>query len=128
MVTITASSDFDPELHPTHDDRRKLAIKAGVSSENSLIASSLYQNEQQIHPIRKNINDRVNALQSEVLSIKPNYGRNQSVLDVMVVWTKAAECEAFGRSIGCTLSKESESNMLALINLAIEETNQLQIR
>ena len=41
MVTITALSDFDPELHPTNDNRRKLAIKSGASSKNGLIASLL---------------------------------------------------------------------------------------
>jgi hypothetical protein len=48
-----------------------------------------------------------------------------SVMDMMVLWTQAAECENSFMEInsGCELSDQTYSNMQDLINLAIEETN-----
>merc|ERR1711862_669820 len=43
--------------------------------------------------------------------------------DVMVVWTKRAECKNSGLSPGCTLTTQTRANMFAKINLAVDETN-----
>lgn len=47
----------------------------------------------------------------------------RSVMDVMVVWTKAAECANAGKSTSCSTSSSTTSKMRAKINLAIQETN-----
>lgn len=44
-------------------------------------------------------------------------------IDIMVVWTKAAECGNAGLNSGCSLNANTESKMRGLIDLAIEETN-----
>ena len=44
-------------------------------------------------------------------------------IDVMVVWTKAAECGNAGLNSGCNLNANTESKMRGLVDLAIEETN-----
>ena len=44
-------------------------------------------------------------------------------IDVMVVWTKKAECVKSGLAAGCTLTDITENNMRGLIDLAIAETN-----
>ena len=45
-------------------------------------------------------------------------------IDVMVVWTKAAECEHNGGSDGCSnVNAASEASMRAMIDLAFQESN-----
>lgn len=44
-------------------------------------------------------------------------------IDVMVVWTKAAECGNAGLISGCTVTAATENMMRGLIDLAIAETN-----
>ncbi len=44
-------------------------------------------------------------------------------IDVMVVWTKNAECKKSGLAAECSLSSMTEHNMRGLIDLAIAETN-----
>lgn len=46
-----------------------------------------------------------------------------STIDIMVVWTKAAECGNAGMNSGCTLNANTENKMRGLIDLAVEETN-----
>jgi len=47
----------------------------------------------------------------------------RSVMDVMVVWTKAAECANDRKDAGCSVDSSTESKIRAKINLAIQETN-----
>lgn len=44
-------------------------------------------------------------------------------IDVMVVWTKDAECRRSGLPVGCTLNSATEVNMRGHIDLAVSETN-----
>jgi hypothetical protein len=44
-------------------------------------------------------------------------------IDIMVVWTKAAECGNAGLASGCTVTSTTENLMRGLIDLAIAETN-----
>jgi hypothetical protein len=46
-----------------------------------------------------------------------------TILDMMVVWTKEAECKMSRLDYPCTLTPITEDNMLGLIDLAILETN-----
>ncbi|CAJ1958276.1 unnamed protein product [Cylindrotheca closterium] len=45
------------------------------------------------------------------------------VIDIMVLWTRDAECNASGMAGGCTTTSTTEQNMRGLINLAFSETN-----
>ena len=44
-------------------------------------------------------------------------------VDVLVVWTKKAECNNAGLPAGCVLTDATESKMRGLIDLAVAETN-----
>ena len=44
-------------------------------------------------------------------------------VDVLVVWTKKAECNNAGLPSGCTLTDATENKMRGLIDLAVAETN-----
>ena len=46
-----------------------------------------------------------------------------STIDVMVVWTKKSECANSGLGAGCSLTTTTKNRMMALIELAVEETN-----
>jgi Metallo-peptidase family M12B Reprolysin-like len=46
-----------------------------------------------------------------------------STIDVLVVWTRYAECVNSGLAEGCLLTAQTESNIRGLINLAVVETN-----
>lgn len=46
-----------------------------------------------------------------------------STIDVMVVWTKKAECRKSNLAVGCTNTATTENNMRGLIALAVAETN-----
>jgi hypothetical protein len=46
-----------------------------------------------------------------------------SVINVMVLWTRAAECASNGQSVTCTPNAQTSSAIMALIRLAIVETN-----
>jgi hypothetical protein len=45
-------------------------------------------------------------------------------IDIMVVWTRGAECRNSGKSQNCNPTSYTERNMMALVNLAIDETNE----
>jgi hypothetical protein len=46
-----------------------------------------------------------------------------TILDVMVVWTRNAECKNSGKSKGCQTTEATKTAMLGLIDLAVAETN-----
>jgi Metallo-peptidase family M12B Reprolysin-like len=46
-----------------------------------------------------------------------------ATIDLLVVWTPQAECVNSGLKVGCTLTRQTESNMRGLIDLALVETN-----
>jgi len=46
-----------------------------------------------------------------------------ATLDIMVLWSKKAECKHSQLEEGCTHTQATEDNMRGLINLAIDETN-----
>lgn len=59
---------------------------------------------------------------AESLDEPRSLGADES-MDVMVVWTKRAECKNSDLDSGCTLTKQTRTNMFAKINLAVDETN-----
>jgi hypothetical protein len=44
-------------------------------------------------------------------------------MDILVLWTKAAECRNSGLRASCSVDAATEANMLGLVDAAIEETN-----
>ena len=54
---------------------------------------------------------------------KKVYKQSIDVIDVMVVWTKHAECKNSLLSEGCNLTNVTTDNMKSLIDLAVQETN-----
>jgi len=44
-------------------------------------------------------------------------------IDLMVAWTRRAECRAFGQSVTCTPTAQSERNMRSMIDQTVSETN-----
>jgi hypothetical protein len=75
-------------------------------------------------------------LRGGVGQIQPSYMRNQQggrqlqyndlggTIDILVVWTKKAECLRSNLADGCTLSAITTANMHGLAQLAVAETNQ----
>jgi len=142
VMTTTASSDFAPEDEPIHDhlttshNGRRLWI--GRNDNNISNTISTRSSSYIIHSAVLNNTSSSNEDLSDdgVMSVKNStnnsflnkprrklYDDSGENLDVMVVWTKAAECQAYGQTVDCTVTSASEANMQALINLAVHETN-----
>jgi hypothetical protein len=113
QVTITASSEFREELEPAYvpdeDEQRKLL---SISKRKEFI----------------NKHDDINDITLSSLHQVENSTRfflddSGGNLDIMVLWTKAAECTVSGLPVGCIVSTVTEANMMSLVNLALFETN-----
>ena len=62
--------------------------------------------------------------QPQVGSTKQKYDDLGNNLDILVVWTKAAECQNSDLSLkSCSLTDTTRENMMGAISLAIDETN-----
>jgi hypothetical protein len=51
------------------------------------------------------------------------YDDSGSNVDILVVWTKEAECRNAGLPVGCTVTEQTANKMRGLIQLAVSETN-----
>jgi hypothetical protein len=51
------------------------------------------------------------------------YDDSGATVDIMVVWTKAAECGTAGKASPCTLNAATEQTMRGLIDLSVAYTN-----
>lgn len=60
---------------------------------------------------------------NETSSTTRRVNTDMATIDVLVVWTKAAECANAQRPLGCTLTSSTSQTMLRRVELAIEETN-----
>lgn len=116
---VTASKDFPPEGHPVNPpDLPHSSIfnrKLQNSQEGSIISTKPSRPE---HKVKNNLS--ATTAQSSSRKLYDDSGGN---LDVMVVWTLAAECKAYGLNIGCTVTDATKDNMQVIIDLAVEETN-----
>jgi len=128
VVTITPSSDFPPEDDPHFPDEvpavdigaRKL-LRNRKSNENdtsSFLNIDTQWNDNAASLMLGQIKDNLSGQAKRKLY--DDLGGN---LDVMVVWTKKAECDLSGLPAGCTVTPATEANMLGLIDLAVLETN-----
>lgn len=113
-AVITPSSEFppgkDPKSPPPDVSQRKLVV-----SEQDPLSTETKSNQQNHMSLPYKALD-----ENSSRSLLDDSGGN---LDVMVVWTKSAECANSGLSEGCTLTDSTQANMEALMNLAILETN-----
>ena len=98
FVTVTNSDDYAPEADP--EDRRLLAEVEADSA-----ATTVASIDNKLRGSRKLVDDG-------------------SVLDVLVVYTAAAECRNSNQAVGCTRTATTAANMKARVDLAISETNQ----
>jgi len=72
-----------------------------------------------------------NEIDAEIVDLNPLKGEsrrrtnedNGVEIDVMVVWTKKAECLNARREISCKVNAITKDFMQALVNLAVQETN-----
>jgi hypothetical protein len=152
-VTITKSDAFPPEIHVDErnldNQRRKIRSKRQNKSKKSNRISKKLKKSKSPKKLKKskkskhlkklmhskkskstlkidNIYSTENKeiMQEEEVPVVENvYDDKGGNLDVMVVWTKDAECEHAGIGAGCTPTAETTASMHALINLAIEESN-----
>jgi len=130
-VIITETSKFPDELHPPnedgdekkrkyqgsaadHMDDRLLSVTSSSSNETAVIdfSSSAFDTNQQISSTS---NLRTNS--------RSLYDDNGANLDIIVVWTKDAECRNSGKAVGCTVSASTHRAMQNRVNLAVSETN-----
>ena len=100
IMKCTNSSDFPEETEPRKSE----------PSNNRYLS----------HPQMAKINSSVDKVVGQARRL--DYVLDVTI-DVMVVWTAEAECRNSDLGVGCSLSQTTESNMLLLIQLAIDETN-----
>ena len=113
-VIITDSADYPPEMDPPNeadhmDDRNLYKVSRKDSS------SSSFKNN-----LRNQIEFSNSSTSGGSRSLYDDLGGN---IDVMVVWTKEAECGASGLPSTCTITSDTTNTMQNIVNLAIEETN-----
>ena len=123
-VIIRDSSNIPPYLEPPEEYE-------AVEHDRSLFTTSTMNDRKAEdnfvanEPVSKlpeqtNLFSFDNDKQQESRSLYDDEGGN---LDIMVLWTKDAECRNAGLSIGCTLTETTTALMQSRINLAIQETN-----
>ena len=97
-VFTTASKDFKPEKDPIHDggDEDDGTARRMLSKTSATLDS---KKDRQLQ------------------------GDGIPEIRVLVTWTQAAECASSSLGSGCTVTETTADNMVALIELAIEETN-----
>ena len=135
IVTITNASDFNPELDPNNEIRQSIL---GVLQKDE-IHSKIFNNYRP--PSVTNPSLYLRKMESSTQAqattlfhppmIQPTFSsRNLNVyddnggnLDVMIPWTELAECNNAGLAAGCNVTSDTYESMMALVNLAVEETN-----
>lgn len=70
-------------------------------------------------------NRRLFAMEHSMPSLNHRrmYDDSGSTIDILIVWTKKAECLNSGLPEGCTFTRQTHLNMLGLSFLAVAETN-----
>mmetsp|Transcript_11755 Transcript_11755/g.17849 ORF Transcript_11755/g.17849 Transcript_11755/m.17849 type:complete len:595 (+) Transcript_11755:45-1829(+) len=118
-VTITDSSDFRPEIDPPNEDEdiedRNLLSDTTLESTVGVHQPGRSYLRMKNSPLKKQNQDQQGS--------RALYDDSGANLDVMVVWTKKAECKNYGLAEDCDLSDQTKAAMEAKINLAIDETN-----
>ena len=102
-IFTTASKDFKPEKDPHEDDHNEGANRGRLLKNDPV--SSVRGVSSVSHQDRKLQGDGIPEIR------------------VLVPWTQAAECAHSSLLPGCAVTDTTADNMIALIELAIEETN-----
>jgi len=118
VIDTKLASDFPPEadpmdIVPPHLQERFLLEPKG--------------NENRPQSSANDHNSFLGALSPQISSQVDNSRRSEetvTTIDVMVVWTKKAECRNYGQGQSCTTSTASTEAMQYRIDLAILETNE----
>ena len=130
-VTVTPSDEFPPEEDPEDFDvRHRQLLVEGQGYQELMDEGFSSSIEQQGLRGRGGFLDKAVSEQVfgtslfEEKHLPRRLEDDGSVVDVMVVWTKGAECEAAGyTTTDCTLTSITEFIMRDLVDLAVEETN-----
>ena len=101
-VTIPASQ-FPAETEPVINHDRDLEAESTINSNSNLL---------------RGISSQIRTQHDRSL-----YNDEGGNLDVMIIWTRRAECVAAGRGKYCIVDDVSTANMKGIIDLAVEETN-----
>ena len=122
IVTITPSTDFDAELEPPAIENHMIYDRRTLYNSTSTLVE---RNSNRLPSIRISNPNLSHDVQDEwdVSSARALYDDSGGNLDIMVLWTENAECENAGLSRNCKLSSTTYDYMMALVELAIEETN-----
>ncbi|GFH47762.1 hypothetical protein CTEN210_04237 [Chaetoceros tenuissimus] len=123
VMETTKSLDFPPEQDPPEIDAPELKVK---TADVSLV--------EDISSIETKSLQGGSTGASRALSLFPIEDTDMqsrslvddgSTLDILIVWTQAAECENSGQFDLelCTLTETTRNNMLGIVDLAISETN-----
>ena len=122
-MTCTAITDFPPEqegvvVPPDDDDDDE-------NEDRALLLQNLpvgYHPNAGVDHHHYNETDVLRSLRGGNLR-RHLYDDSGTTIDVMVVWTKQAECQVSKLPSPCTLTTITENNMRGLIDLAVAETN-----
>ena len=126
VVTVTPSSDFAPEIDPvedeeSEDDAGRMLRGRGTSSSFSTIQEQEWNQSivasspgSMLDSIKNNISQQAGR------KLGDDLGGN---MDILVVWTKEAECRNSNQAGTCTVTATTLANMETLIELAVLETN-----
>jgi len=134
MVTERWEEDYGEELDPKEDgdeetipdEQRALLIESSQNFHNS--AEGIHGKEvvatDQVTNTRDRFleNEDANFNHRSTITLGEETS-STTIIDVMVLWTAHAECQNSMLPRGCTRNPTTKSNILGLINLAIEETN-----
>ena len=104
MITSTPGHEYDEEGEYDDDDHQDFLTEEEEDNNRQLFDKKSLRGSQP-KPAVRNLSGNV-------------------VIDVMVPWTKAAECKRSGLEIDCAVTSTTRNNMLTLIADAIEETNE----
>ena len=112
QMTCTPVADFPAEDEgvepPPYDDISGRALQSLHFGFNPNLADDIETDV--LHSLRGNLR-------------RSMYDNSGATIDVMVVWTKQAECKVSKLTSSCTLTAVTENNIRGLIDLAVAETN-----
>lgn len=135
IVTITHASDFKPELDPDNFIRQSIVGILNNDETHSIIFNTnepptVYNRSLYRPKMESSTQAQANALFHPPMILSSFMSRNLDVyddsggnLDVMIPWTELAECNNAGLAAGCNVTSDTYDSMMALVNLAVEETN-----
>ena len=109
------------------DGSSLLIYSFGYDAEGATLVHATHTDQFTELPPHGHDHDEEDALPADPSDVdgpsRQRRGDDGTQLDVMVLWTVNAECANSGQSAGCTPTSTTFDNMVALIELAVTETN-----